>query len=167
MCIGVTLHLTLHEMNVVKVTWPTLRAGGTGAALHEIRLPTSGLITWRGKVLFNQTSVKRSPWNLNNHCQRWLVEAEKTLLPPIHVRLGFMKNLVKSRGRTLPSFRYLYENVGRLNCLKLLKDVLPSFQCRNQDFPKEGGGYDQPFLDDFRNSAKQKKVVTYCFAWLS
>ena len=59
-----------------------------------------------------------------------LVEAQKIMLPPLHIKLGLMKNFVKAIDRTLPAFRYLHEKFPRLSEAKIKEGVFVGPQIR-------------------------------------
>jgi len=50
-----------------------------------------------------------------------LAEWHKILLPPLHIKLGLMKNFVKAMDRTGSAFRYLAEKFPRLSEAKIKK----------------------------------------------
>lgn len=59
-----------------------------------------------------------------------LVEADKILLPPLHIKLGLIKNFVKAMDRTSPAFRYLHEKFPRLSEAKIKEGVFVGPQIR-------------------------------------
>ena len=59
-----------------------------------------------------------------------LVEAHKILLPPLHIKLGLVKNFVKAMDRTSPAFRYLHEKFPRLSEAKIKEGVFVGPQIR-------------------------------------
>ena len=52
-----------------------------------------------------------------------MVEAGKILLPPLHIKLGLMKNIVKAMDRTSPAVRYLREQFPQLSEAKIKDGV--------------------------------------------
>jgi len=52
-----------------------------------------------------------------------LAEWHKILLPPLHVKLGLMKNFVKAMDRTGSTFKYLAEKFPRLSEAKIKEGV--------------------------------------------
>ena len=48
-----------------------------------------------------------------------LVDPSKILLPPLHIKLGLMKNFVKALDKNNPGFLYLQEKFPRLSKEKL------------------------------------------------
>jgi hypothetical protein len=48
-----------------------------------------------------------------------LAEWHKILLPPLHIKLGLMKNFVKAMDRTGPAFKNLAEKFPRLSEAKI------------------------------------------------
>jgi hypothetical protein len=47
-----------------------------------------------------------------------LVESSNILLPPLHIKLGLMKNLVLAMDQTRPAFRYLTEKFPGISAAK-------------------------------------------------
>jgi hypothetical protein len=54
-----------------------------------------------------------------------LVESSNILLPPLHIKLGLMKNFVKAMDQTGPEFRYLAEKFPEISAAKI-KEVFSS-----------------------------------------
>ena len=52
-----------------------------------------------------------------------LVDSKKTLLPPLHIKLGLMKNFVKALDKTKVGFKYLYEKFPRLSEAKIKEGI--------------------------------------------
>ena len=52
-----------------------------------------------------------------------LAEWHKILLPPLHIKLGLMKNVVKNMDRTRSAFKYLAEKFPRLSEAKIKEGV--------------------------------------------
>jgi len=52
-----------------------------------------------------------------------LPEWHKILLPPLHIRLGMMKNFVKAMDRTGSAFKYLAEKFPQLSEAKFIEGV--------------------------------------------
>jgi len=48
-----------------------------------------------------------------------LVDKDKMLLPPLHIKLGFMKNLVKAMNKHGKGFEYFRETFPKLSDAKL------------------------------------------------
>ena len=48
-----------------------------------------------------------------------LVEASKILLPPLHIKLGLMKNFVKAMNQNGAAFKYIYNKFLVLSQAKL------------------------------------------------
>ena len=59
--------------------------------------------------------------------QHW----HKTLLPPLHIKLGLMKNFIKAMDRTGSTFKYLAEKFPLLSEAKIKERVFVGFQIRN------------------------------------
>ena len=53
-----------------------------------------------------------------------LVESSKILLPPLHIKLGLMKNFVKAFDKTQSAFKYLCEKFPRLSEAKTKEGIL-------------------------------------------
>ena len=56
-------------------------------------------------------------------CNTALAEWHKILLPPLHIKLGLMKNFVKAIDRTGPTFKYVAEKFPRLSEAKIKEGV--------------------------------------------
>lgn len=52
-----------------------------------------------------------------------LVPVEKILLPPLHIKLGLVRNLVKALNKDSPSFRRLYELFPGLSIEKISQGI--------------------------------------------
>ena len=52
-----------------------------------------------------------------------LVDPQKILLPPLHIKLGLMKNFVKALDKEKPGFKYLYEKFPILSEAKIKEGV--------------------------------------------
>jgi len=72
-----------------------------------------------------------------------LAEYYKTLLPPLHIRLGLMKNFVNAMDRTGSAFKYLAEKFPRLSEAKIKEGGFMGPQIR------------QIFRDDMFNNLLQ------------
>ena len=57
-----------------------------------------------------------------------LAEWHKILLPPLHIKLGLMKNFVKATDRTGSAFKYLVEKFPRLSEAKIKEGFLWVFK---------------------------------------
>jgi len=53
-----------------------------------------------------------------------LAEWHKILLPPLHIKLGLMKNVIKATDRTELAFKYLAEKFPRLSEAKIKRGFL-------------------------------------------
>ena len=53
-----------------------------------------------------------------------LVEASKILLPPLHIKLGLMKNFVKAMNQDGAAFKYICNKFHVLSQAKLKKRIL-------------------------------------------
>ena len=60
-----------------------------------------------------------------------LAERHKILLPPLHIKLGLMKNFVKVMDRTGSAFKYLAEKFPRLSETKIKERVFMDTQIRD------------------------------------
>ncbi|GBO32647.1 hypothetical protein AVEN_22212-1 [Araneus ventricosus] len=47
-----------------------------------------------------------------------LAEPHKIIIPPLHIKLGPVKNLVKAMDKNGPAFKYLHEKFPRLSVAK-------------------------------------------------
>ncbi|GBO25049.1 hypothetical protein AVEN_270434-1 [Araneus ventricosus] len=52
-----------------------------------------------------------------------LVEPQKITIPPLHIKLGLIKNLVKAMDKNGPAFKYLHEKFPRLSVAKIKEGV--------------------------------------------
>jgi hypothetical protein len=59
-----------------------------------------------------------------------LAEADKILLPPLHIKLGLIKNFVKAMDRSGAGFKYLAEKFPRLSEAKIKEGVFVGPQIR-------------------------------------
>jgi hypothetical protein len=59
-----------------------------------------------------------------------LVESSNILLPPLHIKLGPMKNFVKAADQTRPAFRYLAEKFPGISAAKIKEGVFIGLQIR-------------------------------------
>ena len=60
-----------------------------------------------------------------------LVDPDKIFLPPLHIKLGLMKNFVKALGKTESAgFQYLVEKFPKISAAKLKKGVFVGPQIR-------------------------------------
>lgn len=77
---------------------------------------------WRKRTEFvpGQPNVKAIP----------LVPAEKVLLPPLHIKLGLMKNFVKALPKEGDGFKYLVNKFPAVSDAKLLAGVFVGPQIR-------------------------------------
>ena len=58
------------------------------------------------------------------------VESNKIVLPPLHIKLGLMKNFVKAIDRDGPAFRYLHEKFHTLGKAKIKEGIFIGPQIR-------------------------------------
>jgi hypothetical protein len=65
-----------------------------------------------------------------NVAHQLLVDPCKVLLPPLHIKLGFMKNLLKALDRNGPAFSLLCEKFPRLSTEKIKTGVFIGTQIR-------------------------------------
>ncbi|GBM51010.1 hypothetical protein AVEN_41585-1 [Araneus ventricosus] len=52
-----------------------------------------------------------------------LAEPHKILIPPLHIKLGLVKNLIKVTDNNGPAFKYLHETFHRLSVAKIKEGV--------------------------------------------
>ncbi|GBM38649.1 hypothetical protein AVEN_37448-1 [Araneus ventricosus] len=52
-----------------------------------------------------------------------LAEPHKIIIPPLHIKLGLVKNLVKAMDKNGPAFKYLHEKFSRLSVAKIKEGV--------------------------------------------
>ncbi|GBN45666.1 hypothetical protein AVEN_147910-1 [Araneus ventricosus] len=52
-----------------------------------------------------------------------VVEPHKIIIPPLHIKLGLVKNLVKAMDKNWPAFNYLHEKFPRLSVAKIKEGV--------------------------------------------
>ena len=81
---------------------------------------------------------KRKDWPLRqalepgtkNILQQPLIESSKILLPPLHIKLGLIKNFVKALDRDGPAFRHLISKFPRLSIAKIKEGIFIGPQIR-------------------------------------
>ena len=59
-----------------------------------------------------------------------LVDTSKILLPPLHIKLGLMKNFVKAMNKTDEAFKYLTRKCPRVSEAKIREGVFVGPQIR-------------------------------------
>ncbi|GBN26262.1 hypothetical protein AVEN_88691-1 [Araneus ventricosus] len=59
-----------------------------------------------------------------------LAEPHKVSIPPLHIKLGLVKNLVKAMDKNGPAFKYLHEKFPRLSVAKIKEDVFVGTQIK-------------------------------------
>ena len=59
-----------------------------------------------------------------------LVESEKILLPPLHIKLSLMKNFVKAMDKTRLAFQYIRDKFSRISEAKVKEGVFVGPQIR-------------------------------------
>jgi len=62
-----------------------------------------------------------------------LVESEKILLPPLHIKLGVMKNFVKAMDKTRPALQYIRDKFPRISEAKAKEGVFVGPQTLLED----------------------------------
>ncbi|GBM33209.1 hypothetical protein AVEN_28202-1 [Araneus ventricosus] len=67
-----------------------------------------------------RASFKSGEMNVENPP---LAEPNKIIIPPLHIRLGLVKNLVKAMDKNGPTFKYLHEKFPRLGVAKIKESV--------------------------------------------
>ena len=60
----------------------------------------------------------------NNLINKPLIPIEKILLPPLHIKLGIVKNFIKSLDKNGPAFLELQKNFPRLSTMKIKEGIL-------------------------------------------
>ena len=99
--------------------------------------PCCFLCLWDSSAM-NEHYVKRD-WMLRTEYEPGassvhhipLVDPDKIFLPPLHIKLGLMKNFVKALGKTESAgFQYLVEKFPKISAAKLKEDVFVGPQIR-------------------------------------
>ena len=86
-----------------------------------------------------------------------LVDPDKIFLPPLHIKLGLMKNFVKALGKTeLAGFQYLVEKFSKISEAKLKEGVFVGPQSREV---LKDHGFEESLTSD-------KKEVWKAFVWV-
>jgi len=57
-----------------------------------------------------------------------LVLLGKTFLPPLHIKVGLMKNFVKSKDKTVSGFEYLRNKFPNVSDAKIKEDIVPQIR---------------------------------------
>ena len=63
-----------------------------------------------------------------------LIDKSDVLLPPLHNKLGLMKQMVKAKDKTLPAFNYLVEKFPNLSGAKIKEGIFVGPQIRQLMF---------------------------------
>lgn len=63
---------------------------------------------------------------LQHIVQHKIVDQSKIILPPLHIKLGLMKNLVKGMNQDGESYNYLAKKFTQLNDTKIKKESVGS-----------------------------------------
>lgn len=87
-----------------------------------------------------------------------LVNPQNVLLPPLHIKLGLMKNFVKAMNKNGAAFQYLRQKFPRLSDAKVKEGIFVGPQIRNlfkdDNFDSVLEGKEKKAWDDFRLVAK-------------
>lgn len=77
---------------------------------------------WPPRAFFKpgETNVQHSP----------LAQPHKIIIPPLHIKLGLVKNLVKAMDKNGPAFKYLHEKFPRLSEAKIKEGIFVGPQIR-------------------------------------
>ncbi|GBM42738.1 CCR4-NOT transcription complex subunit 6-like [Araneus ventricosus] len=59
-----------------------------------------------------------------------LAEPHKIIIPPLHIKLGLVKNLAKAMDKNGPAFKYLHEKFPRLSVAKIKEGVFVGTQIK-------------------------------------
>ncbi|GBM21862.1 hypothetical protein AVEN_32850-1 [Araneus ventricosus] len=59
-----------------------------------------------------------------------LAEPHKIIIPPLHIKLGLVKNLVKAMDKNGPAFKYRHEKFPRLSVAKIKEGVFVGTQIK-------------------------------------
>ena len=103
-----------------------------------------------------------------------LVDPQKVLLPPLHIKLGLMKNFVKAINKNGTAFHYLRQKFPRLSEAKIKEGIFVGPQIRNllkdEHFDTILEGKEKKAWDNFRlvtkNFLGNKKSDNYSYAEL-
>ena len=63
-----------------------------------------------------------------------LIDKSDVLLPPLHIKLGLMKQMVKAMDKTLPAFNYLVEKFPNLSGATIKEGIFVGPQIRQLIF---------------------------------
>ena len=96
----------------------------------------------RKNIMSPRKSVKhyvQKQWNprtnlkpgTKNVIRENLIDPKKILLPPLHIKLGMMKQFVKALDKENDSFKYLSEKFSRLSDAKIKEGVFDGPQIRS------------------------------------
>ena len=89
-----------------------------------------------------------------------LVESSKIWLPPLHIKLGLMKNFVKAMDKTQAAFKYLIGKFPRLSEAKIKEGVFVGPQIR---VDLRDDGFDCALRGKEKKAWKALKLVATCF----
>jgi len=88
-----------------------------------------------------------------------LVKPEKVYLPPLHIKLGLMKNFVKAMDRNGTGFQYLRSKFPRLSDAKIKEGIFVGPQIRNLmkdvDFERSLNNSEKPAWRSFQKVVEQ------------
>lgn len=106
---------------------------------------------YKKKVWPHRQSLQPGQKNVKNDP---LVDPQKVLLPPLHIKLGLMKNFVKAMNKNGAAFQYLRQKFSRLSEAKIKEGIFVGPQIRNlfkdDNFDSVLEGKEKKAWDDFR-----------------
>ncbi|XP_076659865.1 uncharacterized protein LOC143363151 [Halictus rubicundus] len=82
---------------------------------------------WVQRKRKEKNGVSESTKNIKHE---YLVESENVILPPLHIKLGIMKNFVKAMDKTGPAFEYLKTKFPTISDAKIKEGIFIGPQIR-------------------------------------
>ena len=126
--ITLNLHTVLNFFQVVSLTLGTQ----TGYTKHPCFL-----CLWDSRA--DSMHYEKKVWppreafriGSNNVIAEPLVPPQKILLPPLHIKLGIMKNYVKTLNKVGQAFKFLLQKFPQISDAKLHGEIFDGLQIRN------------------------------------
>lgn len=122
------------------------------------------LCEWDSRARNLHYTVKQWPTRIQytpgekNVVHNSLVEPHKILLPPLHIKLGLMKNFVKALDKEGPGFRYLKQKFSNLSEAKLKEGIFIGPQINllqlDREFEVLLSDLERPAWDAFKSVTK-------------
>ena len=112
------------------------------ASQSTVVFSVSGIVELYSSITSRKTGGSRSTFVPGEHSlkENPLVDMKKVLLPPLHIKLGLMKNFVKALHKNGAAFQHLSTVFPGLSAAKLKEGIFVGPQIRevlkNTDFEK-------------------------------